>query len=154
VCVTWGPADVKLSLLDAVLDLVVAHVHSIGPFLENFSFGNSICCVIVCFELCCILWMSHSPESFSRYSASFGIDKATEETTCFRTVDWHSRGGHLRGAYIGSACCCRVRIIRQCVIWPWVLKDKMHHCVFLVAYLMQSSEWWHKAWCYNNPRGA
>jgi hypothetical protein len=49
VCVTWGPADVKLSLLDVVLYLVVAHVHSFGHFLENCFFGNSICGGVVFF---------------------------------------------------------------------------------------------------------
>jgi hypothetical protein len=35
VCVSGGPADVELSLFNAVLDAVVAHVHSLGTVLEN-----------------------------------------------------------------------------------------------------------------------
>jgi hypothetical protein len=40
--VTGGAADIKLSLLDAVLDPVVAHIHSFGSFLENSFVCNSI----------------------------------------------------------------------------------------------------------------
>jgi hypothetical protein len=68
-------------------------------FSENCIVGNSIFCGVVHFEICCILWVSHFLESFSRYSGSFGIEKmtpysasATEENTYFRTVEWHSRG--------------------------------------------------------------
>jgi hypothetical protein len=35
VCVTRGPADVRLSLLNVVLDPVVVHVHILGSFLDN-----------------------------------------------------------------------------------------------------------------------
>jgi hypothetical protein len=99
VCVTRGPADVELSLLDAVLDPVVAHIHSLGSFLENSFVCNSICGGVAGFDLCSILEVSHFLERFTCDSTSFGIDKqgtilasATEETTCLRTVDWHSRG--------------------------------------------------------------
>jgi hypothetical protein len=81
------PAGVKLSLLNAVLDPIVAHVHSLGIFLEYCFVGNSICGGVVRFELCCILWMSHLPDSFSRYSASFGIDK-------YGTIPGFSDGGN------------------------------------------------------------
>jgi hypothetical protein len=75
VCVTGGPADVKVSLLNAVLDPVVEHVHSLVSFLEDSFVCNSICCGVVGFELCSILGVSHSFKCFAHDSASFGIDK-------------------------------------------------------------------------------
>jgi hypothetical protein len=84
VCVSGGPPDVQLSLFNAVLDLVIAHVHSLGPFLENGFVCNAISGGIVCFELCSILGVPHFLQCLAGDSARFGIDK--------RTVDWHSRG--------------------------------------------------------------
>jgi hypothetical protein len=55
VCVSGGRADVELSLFNAVLDPVIAHIHSIGPFLEKCFVCNAISRGIVCFELCSIL---------------------------------------------------------------------------------------------------
>jgi hypothetical protein len=75
VCVTGVPADVELSLLDAVLDPLVAHIHSLGSFLENIFVCNSICCGVVGFELSSVLGVSHFLECFARDSAIFGIDK-------------------------------------------------------------------------------
>jgi hypothetical protein len=99
VCVYGGPADVEFSLFNGVLDPVIAHVHSLEPFLENGFVCNAISGGIVRFELCSI-WGWPIYFSVSRvtvpvlalknrapYSAS-----ATEETTCLRTVDWQSRG--------------------------------------------------------------
>jgi hypothetical protein len=87
VCVTSGPADVKLPLLDAVLDPGVAHVHSVGFFSENGFVCNSICYGVVGFELCRILGVSHFFEFFARDSASCGINK-------HGTVLGFSNGGH------------------------------------------------------------
>jgi hypothetical protein len=87
VCVTWGPAGGKCSLLNAVLDPVVTHVHSLGPSLENCFVCNSICFCVVGFDLCCILWVSRLSECFARYSSRFGIDKQG-------TILGFSDGGH------------------------------------------------------------
>jgi hypothetical protein len=59
VCVAGVPADVELSLFNAVLDPVIAHVHSLGPFLENGFVCNVISGGIVAFELCSILGVTH-----------------------------------------------------------------------------------------------
>jgi hypothetical protein len=75
VCVSGGPADVELSLLNAVLDPVIAHVHNLGSFLENGFVCNAIIGGIVCFELCSILGVAHLFQCFAGDSASFGIDK-------------------------------------------------------------------------------
>jgi hypothetical protein len=75
VCVTGGAADVEFSLLDAVLDPVVARIHSFGSFLENSFVCNSICGGVVSFELCSVLGVSHFLKRFACDSASFGIDK-------------------------------------------------------------------------------
>jgi hypothetical protein len=73
--VTGGPADVELSLLDAVLDPVVAHIYSFGSFLEKSFVCNSSCGGVVGFELCSILGVAHFLERFACDRASFGVDK-------------------------------------------------------------------------------
>jgi hypothetical protein len=73
--VTGAPDDIELSLLDVVLDPLVAHVHSLGSFLENSFVCNSICGGVVSFELCSILGVAHFLERFACDSVSFGIDK-------------------------------------------------------------------------------
>jgi hypothetical protein len=75
VFVSGGPANVLCSLLDAVLDPVVAHVHSLGPFLENGFVCNAISGGIVGFELCSILWVAHLFVCFAGDGASYGIDR-------------------------------------------------------------------------------
>jgi hypothetical protein len=75
VCVSGGAADVELSLFNAVLDPVIAHVHSLGPFLENGFVCNAISGGIAGFELCSILGVAHLFQCLAGDSASFGIDK-------------------------------------------------------------------------------
>ena len=36
----WGPKNVKLFLVDSVLDPVEAHVNSFGSYLFAFTIGN------------------------------------------------------------------------------------------------------------------
>jgi hypothetical protein len=59
VCVTGGPADVEFSLFSVFLDPVIAHMHSLGPFLDNGFVCNVISGGIVGFELCSILGVAH-----------------------------------------------------------------------------------------------
>jgi hypothetical protein len=75
-----GAADDDLSLFNAVLDPVIAHAHSLGPFLENgffampslASWGWPISFSVSRVTVPVLALTNRAP-----YSAS-----ATEETTC------------------------------------------------------------------------
>jgi hypothetical protein len=98
VCVTGGPADVELSLLDAVLDPVITHVHRLRPCLEN-GFFSMPSAVVVSVLSSAASWGCPISFSVSRMTvpvleltnrAPYRASE-TEETTCLRTLDWHSR---------------------------------------------------------------
>ena len=68
-----APVDQELALVYAVLDLVKAHVDSLGAALFDSVIGDAGGTGIVRLNGSCWLWMSHFCESSAEHGAIFGV---------------------------------------------------------------------------------
>ena len=75
VCCSWGPEDMELFLVHAVLDPVEAHVDGFGSYLFAGAVSNSDCGGIVYLDRCGWLWMAHFVECDAEGYGFFAVVK-------------------------------------------------------------------------------
>jgi hypothetical protein len=63
VCVTHHLINIK------------SHVRGFGALLLDCIVDDTICCGVVCLEVCCLLWMAHFCEFAAVDSARLGVNK-------------------------------------------------------------------------------